>query len=290
MLAGYRQPPYVTAHRVDALDVATSDGVASRYNIAKPIANLNSIIQVGNTFPNAASGGFAKVTGPDGVLLTSAPTLGTKIIMPGIVRFTFKAYGQSSVQGLSNPNISQTVIHLVDPDDIATYLYLPSVGQSHMRLSFVDNDTTYGAQTGWLQFGYGTPASILANDATGTTFGTAGASINLEDISGLSTLATGASSGATSFTVVDGSQFSISPTATTIQFDTGLSTEETVQLMNISGNVLTTTPTTYAHSSGAYVYHNGLLLWGQLTLPTNLTGFANYYDVSIDLLADYMQR
>lgn len=281
MLNAYCNEPFGTGTEVALNDYFTGDGTTTAFNLTnKTGIEQGNVIQAGVYDYFKFNGGFSVVSNT--VNLSSAPAVGASIIAPGIIRFTFKAYGQATVYGgYPNPNVSQTPIYFADILDIQTQEYVPSIGQSGILILITDKDATTGADPSWFKF-----ASMLP-DGTPGTYGSAGAPFSTTGLQAADTLQSGVSALATMITVANGSQFT---SGRYVYLDAGSGFQDQVRVTNISGNILTVTPTTYAHSSGATVFENAFGAYVELTLPTSFTNTHNYYDCVIEAVFDQVDR
>jgi hypothetical protein len=297
MLGLYIDTPFTNATLVDKVDIFTGTGVDTDFPlIEKAYTSLGAVAQYQNNQARQFNGGMARLNTPaplGSLRLAAPPTLGAKIIAPGIIRVVFSAYNQTTVQGVTNPNIGIIPLYIVDPLDIATTFYEPYGTNSDLLIQVVDNDTNYGfggSTDGALniQLGYANPTT----GATPTSWGAAGAALGLQNIGGYSNVSSGISAGATSVVVDDASVFDISQTTIFVQFDSGSpSMQEIVQVtgVNTGTNTVSITPTTYAHSSGNNLFHCGVKCYGKLTAPTGGSATA-YFDLSTDLTFDEVDR
>jgi hypothetical protein len=250
--------------------------------VNKDGTSLGAVVQAGAFQYLYFNGGYTKTLST--YTLAATPSAGSKIIAPGIIRATFRAYDQATVEGVVGPaNISETRIIICDPSEIAINQYEKTVGEVGIRLSLVDNDTLNGADPLWLQFA---PAT---NVGAAGVYQAAGTSLYLDDIKAATTLDGAALAAATSFDVDDASDFS---TGTYIRLSYGVfGVEEDTLITGIAGNTLTVSPALgVGHPDGATVFHVGTPVWVKLTLPTPAGGPKNYYDVSIDMLVDVVNR
>jgi hypothetical protein len=285
----FNNVPFNIGTQVDALDVITANGTSAAFDVTyKPIANISGIVQVGGQQYNQANGGFVRTT--TGILLPSPPPTGTQVIIPGIIRLTLNAYDQSTVAGITNPNIGISPFFICDPSTITTNFYEATYGQSGIRASIVDNDTANGAVASWCQLGYGVPFT----GAAPSTWNASGSPLYFPPLQAFDNLGANIAANATSITVENGSSFALPSGQNCVQFirlGAGLSTQDDVRVTGMSGNTITISPTSYAHNAGETIYQLAFGGYIMLTLPTTTTiGPVSYYDLSLNLLYDVAAR
>ena len=283
MIGLYVNTPFNIGTQVDYNDYFLGNGVDTQFTLVnKTGMELGAIIQAGNLQFAEFNEGFTKV----GNTFTLSQVVGNAtIIAPGIIRAVLRAYDQTSVIGVVNPNISETKLYIIDPADIGLQQYEKPPTLAGIRVTPVDKDIfgpSTAASASWIQF-----APNLANNTPGT-YGAGGAALFERDIKGRSTLTANSSIGATSIDVVDGTKFAAGDF---IQIDWSFGDAEIVYINSIASNTLNISPTSNAHVIGDNVHQVGWAFWAKLTLPAPVAGSPqNYFDIAIDLLVDIISR
>lgn len=285
----YKDTAFLPGTKCDRLDVLEGDGSQTEFVITqKPSSSMQGTVQVQNSVYRQSSNAVIKT--PTGFILNSPPADGAIVVVPGTIRIQFRAYNQLVVAGRSNPNISIVEFYMVDPVHITAQQYEKALDEDAILLSFVDVDETYGGSAEWLQFGYADPET---GDAPSTWLD-AGEPFEIQDISWNSELTAAADALDTSIFVDNVDDLISDQTTIFLQIDPGVSgTQDEVQVASVNygtGEITLVTPLTHAHADGAKVYLIGVKGYAKLTLPTDIDGPTNYFDIGLNAKLDEVSR
>lgn len=280
----YRDTPFDPTTLVDLNDYFTGNGILSTFTLQNKIgALLDDTVQSGINFYSRATGSVT-VSGNQ-FTLNSPPQTGDVIIAPGVNKLRIKAYDKNIVEGDLNPRQKSYPFYVAPEsvDHIVQFKYGASPGNPGIKLVWVDRDTGNGAALSWF-----THSLALPNGNQGVTF-TASFALYIPPIEGLSLVVTPIIIGATSVTVVDGTQYN---EGDYLVFEPGTVNEEQVKCTAILGNVLTITPVGFAHATNAPLYQFGVKGWITILVPINAAGGVpvNFYEIAPKLVGSTESR
>lgn len=271
-LSRYLGTPFNAGTKVSLIDKFIGDGVNSIFGplVNKPGTEVGSSVQVDNVlFPRF--NGAAIVDGDD-IVLSSIPLAGQEILIPGTNHIVFPASDQNDALG----RIYETSAFLADVETIQNFIYKAQPGNSGIKLQFVNKLALDGADASWFQLAPANP-----DGSVGVYLG-AGLPLYTPNIEAADNLASGVLSGASTFDVADGSQFTAGDY---VMLDQGQVTQEIVKIASISMNTITIfSSLSFSHSMGAGVLTVGRKFWMKMTVPLNITGGTamNFYGVTLD--------
>jgi hypothetical protein len=271
----FKATPFNIANELDPCEVFIGDGTTKTFVLTKfSVLRVAESIQVGSLFFSRSSNpvGFTVNVTDNSVTLLSAPASGAKIVVTGTSAGVLNAFDVATAGTATSANIKEKIFYIGDVDEITYWSYGPLPGNTGIVVSLSDQFDTGGVDPEWLQF-----APLLADGSIGT-YGTAGESIDLGSLIAKDVVQSDMLAGDSVVTVADGSQFI---EGRFLQFNPGGVTQETRQIINVTGDVLTlATGTDYLHDADELVYENIIGFGMKLTLPIGVTGgqAMNLYD------------
>lgn len=274
----YRDAPFNTGNEVDPPDTYVGDGSTTTFNLSqKTIDELGQTITFGNIQYYQYTGGFTKTA--SGFTLSSAPFAGTQGVAPGLNSILFdNIYDADTVDGISTPRVQEIPFYLADISTIHLYSYPALPASSGIALSLVDNITSYGAQTSWIQL------TSATNDGPGTALGylATGSTLYTPPITAFGLLTASAAAGASSIFVDTASTFVIGDY---VLINTGNSTQEIQKVISYVAPTRLNLAATlnFNHLAAEGVWTCGRKFWMKCTMPSGATGGepASFYDLAL---------
>jgi hypothetical protein len=263
----YNDGNFTIATAVDQTDTYVGDGITSTFPVVnKNISRLGATITFDGTQYYYFTGGFTR--SGSSFTLASIPLAGTQGVAPGLNNILFdNVYDQDTVDGLIAPRVQEVPFYIADITTIHLYSYEAFPTFPGMAFSVVDNVTSYGAQTSWIQLACATQDSAgtaMTYQATGTTLFT-------DALDAFGSVMASASAGASSITVSNASSFILGDY---IMMNIGYSTQEIQHLVGFTppNTLIFDTKLQYNHQVNEGMWACARKFWARCSIPEGATG------------------
>jgi hypothetical protein len=274
----YYQELFIAAGQIPQVDTFVGTGLATKFPTPnKSFTQIGNIIQYGTTEKFLYQGGFTK-NNDNSVTLASAPLAGSQGVIPAINSIQIMAYDQTTVPGVSTPNIGYGSFWIGDDlTSIATNYYAAAAGQPGIQISLTNLIT-----------GAGLPDSTFLQLASSDVFGNAltyqatGTNFYTDQIKGFSTVAASGAASSTSILTVSATGSSYFIPGDYIILNIGNPTAEIRRISSISYNTLTlSASTSYPHYVGEPIFSFAREIKVKMTMPYNFTNNTanNFYNM-----------
>ena len=284
----YYNNPFTLGSLVDPVDTYTGDGVTTTFKlVAKFSTRLGSTVEFDNIEYYMYNQGFTKGAG-NTFTLSSAPPAASQGVAPGTTCLTFAAYDQTSVAGVSNPNLAQIPIYIA-ADDIQNFQYMPFPGNTGIEIAFVNLITSalVPPQISWVQLACsGNFGAVGTYQSAGTPLVTAGLFTFGQMASATTTTGTNVQ-----ITCLTAGNFLVNDY---IRLNPGGVNQEDCRIntISIATNTITVDGATYIHAANESFYTCGRLIWALMTIPLNATNgtAASFYNLACRVRATQFSR
>ena len=267
---------------VDEVDLFLGNAIASTFDLIKHTGlNQASEIQVDGEQYLRFNDGYS-LTGNQ-ITLPFVPINNAIILAPGSNNLLVPLYDQDPIPGIDDPRVKEIAFWVGNVSDIQFYKYVKPLALDGITISAKNLIPGYGASVDWFQF-----APALADGTVGS-YSDPGEAITTADISAVDLIDGALTGGGTTVTVPDGSLFTAGDN---VVLDFQEDNRETVKIVSILGDVLTTSGYIQNHDDEATLHTCGRKFYMKVTIPLDAVNNdpTNLYNCTVNLKYDFVSR